>query len=127
MPVSFSVDQNEGYFTSHYTGTIHDPDLHLAWKQFLDGDQWVPGLNELADLSESDLSKVSTGAIKQLALYVKHTYESRGIKTRVAIYAPADLPFGLARVYDTWATDSPETIRVFRDREKAVEWLRVGA
>ncbi len=45
------------------------------------------------------------------------------LSERATDYDPVDTPFGLGRVHQAWSDSSPEFVRVFRDKEKAIEWL----
>src|SRR5262249_29539330 len=42
----------------------------------------------------------------------------------VAIYAKDDLPFGLARMWQTLAEQTGWESRIFRDKSEAVEWMK---
>ena len=80
--------------------------------------------SELADLSEADMSQVTTGGLAELSKFVAEDYLSLGIESvKTAVYSPDDMPFGLARVYEAWSDSSPELVMVFRDREEAIQWL----
>lgn len=59
MPITFSVNQDDGYLTAAYTGKITDDDLLDSWTDFFQGGNWVPGLNELVDLSQADLTGIT--------------------------------------------------------------------
>lgn len=124
MPLIFTVEEGSSYFVSRYIGEIVDGDLIPPWKEFLERPDWNPSLNELCDLSESDLSRVTPQGIQNFAMFSNHFYTSRGLEeVKVAVYAPKDLPFGLARMYESRSFESPEKLRIFRDLESAKKWL----
>lgn len=124
MSISFTINHEQGYFISKYVGKLTDNELIESWKNFLEGDDWVPGLNELADLSEMDATMVTMDGINRLMRYVGSIYEKHGLNTIiVGVYAPRDLPFGLARMYEFIANESPEEICVFRTMQEAESWV----
>jgi hypothetical protein len=124
LPITFTVKREYGYFISKYVGRVTDEDLIEPWKAFLEGDEWVPGLNELTDISEMDGQGLTIQGLERLSEYVSSFLsENYDASIKVAIYSPGDLPFGLARTYEAISDESPETVSVFRDREKAESWI----
>jgi hypothetical protein len=84
----------------------------------------VPGTNELVDLSEADLSSFTSREIDALADKIQQFYKDYNVKSvKVAIYAPETLKYGLSRIYDAFSYGSPEEIQIFKERQKAVQWL----
>ena len=63
-----------------------------------------------------------TGA--ELAAIADHSVGS-GLAGRVALVAPSDLSYGLARLHVAYRADS-ETFGLFRDRDAAVDWITNG-
>jgi hypothetical protein len=113
------------YYESKFEGTITDSIMLEDFRAFFASSDWVPEHNELADLSEADLSNVTPDGIKGLASFIKLTFQSKGISPKVAVFAPNDLPFGLARMYSVPAEDF-ETHMVFRDLNEAKLWLHTS-
>ena len=125
MPITFSRNDDEGYLEIKYKGQISDSELLSAYKSYFSSDDAIPVLNDLTDLSEADLSNLSTEAIQELADYIIRLYEKSGITSlKSAIYAPDPLQFGLSRIYHTISAETPQDMELFRDREKAIQWLR---
>ena len=88
------------------------------------GDQWTPSLNELVDLTDADLHEITPDGLGKLASMFQQIFTDAGVEScKTAVYSPEDLPFGLARMYENYAAESPETVHVFRDRDAAIEWL----
>jgi hypothetical protein len=128
MPITIEMNHEAGYFVSQYKETITDNDLLNDWKSIFDNGVWIPDTNELADLSEADLSSLTTEGIQALADYFKSMSRDRNVASmkKTAIYAPKALSFGLARMYSAFAFESSQNIEVFSDREKAIQWLKDG-
>ena len=128
MPITFSINLNDGYLTAAYTGKISDEEMMASWKSFFQGGEWIPGLNELADLSEADLTGITAGGLESLVSYAKTIYATHNIHSvKIAIYAPKPLHFGLARMYEAITYNQPQSVEVFRSLQEAVSWIKEGA
>lgn len=124
MPITFTIKPELGYYISKYVGRLTDDDLIGPWKEFFESGEWVPGLNELADISELDGKEVSFDGIMRLARYLTSTLKDNCKSViKVAVYSPHDLPFGLARMYEAMADESVQKVHVFRERGEAESWL----
>jgi len=124
MAIIFTVNLRRNYFVSKYEGRISYAEALDKWKNFLEGKEWVPGQNEFVDLSKAQLNEVTVEDLMNLASYIEDIYIKNSIeKIKVAVYAPNDLPFGIARMYSAYADESPELVHVFRDKEEAIRWL----
>ena len=122
MSINITVYPDEGYYISKYVGTITDMEMMDVFRRFFTSDEWVPGMSELADISEADLTEITSKGLSNLADMVEKIFSQHNISMRVAVYAPHDLGYGMARVYSTHA-ERFETHEVFRDLDEAKEWL----
>ena len=127
MPITIVMNHEAGYFVSHYKGAITDTDLLNDWESIFNNGDWIPDTNELADLSEADLSSLTSDGIRVLADYFNSMSPKKNNVTsmkKTAIYAPNTLNFGLARMYGVFAFESSQNIEIFYKREAAIQWLR---
>jgi len=124
MPIIFTVNPGDSYFVSQYKGAITNRSVLDDYKSFYASGEWIPGTNELVDLSEADLSSFTSSEIDALADNIKSFYiENNVTSVKVAIYAPETLKYGLSPMYDAFSYGSPEEIEIFKDRQKAIQWL----
>ena len=124
MPILFEVIQDKEYFIAKYIGTITGDDVLKEHEQFFSAGQWHPGLNALVDFSDADLSEAQNSVIKRVARYFENFLKANPTNSvKTAIYAPADFPFAIARIYEAMATQAPQTVQVFRDLSDAKTWL----
>ena len=125
MPITIVMNHEAGYFVSHYKGSITDAELLNDWESIIDSGAWIPDTNELADLSEADLSNITTDGIRALADYFISLSTENNVtpNKKTAIYAPNELNFGLARMYGIFAFGSSQNIEFFYKREEAIQWL----
>lgn len=124
MSISFEVHADEKYFVSKWEGTITDDEMLNSYRAFYEGPAWNRSLNELVVIGDISLEKVTNDGLTVLADYVaQHFFEHNIESSKTAVFCRKDLPFGLARVYEAYAYQSSEEIRVFRDLEDAKSWL----
>ncbi len=123
MTIHFAVNPSDTYFVSTLTGKVRDTDLVEAYRDFLDSGPWHAGLMELVDLEGADLSEVTADGLRKLTEVMTSSLDAENATVATAIYAPHDLPFGLARMYQAFADESPESVRVFRDLDEARTWI----
>jgi hypothetical protein len=77
MPITFSRNDEKGYLEIKYKGQISDSELLNAYKSFFSSGEAIPVLNDLTDLSEADLTNLSSGAIQELADYITRPTKSQ--------------------------------------------------
>ena len=124
MPLHFSPKSEQPYFVTRFVGEIDDGQLFEYYGHVYSRPELQPMKAELADLSEADMRRVTTSGLEELAKSIEKMFAKLGIESiKTAVYSPDDLPFGLGRVYQAWSDSSPELVKVFRDRSKAIEWL----
>ena len=124
MPITFELNNNAGYFISTWAGVITNTEMLAAYKDFFEGEDWSPRLNELADISQAYLFNVTSDGLLELAKYAQHVYRANDLAfVKTSAYCPQDLPFCIARLYDAWTIEAPESVKVFRDIHEAESWL----
>ncbi len=106
------------------TGEVTDEEFAERFTDFYRGGEWAPTMKEFVDLSAADLRRVTADGLARLAETLAVLFEEDGVTDyKTAVYSPADLPFGLARLYEAYTATSPESVQVFRDHDAALRWL----
>ena len=125
MPIKFTIVKERNYFIAKWEDKINDAEIIEAYREFFEGDEWVPGMNELADFSQSNLADVKSHTFEKLGQYIHKIYKENNMANmKCASYAPEDLAFGLLRLYELITDDdSPETTKVFKNIDEAEQWL----
>jgi hypothetical protein len=62
--------------------------------------------------------------LSDLADYALTLSRLQAVQRVVALQAKDDLPFGIARMWQVYIDQTGWEVEVFRQRKKAVEWLR---
>lgn len=124
MAITFTAYPDDNYFLASFSGPISDAEFLDSYRAFFQSPAWQPGMNELADLEHADFQHVTSQGLRELQDFTARFLEANhGEVSRTAIYAPGDLPFGMARVYAAMAEGSPEMLGIFRDLTEARLWL----
>ena len=77
----------------------------------------------LVGLGDVSVLDVSTDSVHEAVGRVREHVDSKLEEGKLAIIAPRDLLFGMARMYEILRDGSPVEVRVFRDRDEARSWL----
>ena len=123
--VTLELDPVSKITTATGRGRVMGSELLAALQGFYDN---APTLLALCDVSDADLSALSTD---ELVRIVQFTERRAAVRRggRTAIAAPGNLEYGMARMYEILADAyaHPVAIRAFRTREEALQWLREGS
>jgi hypothetical protein len=125
MPIIFHIKPDAKLIICVHAGIVADDEFLNSYKTMLESDMFTPGTNLLIDLRPTDSSPRSQEVLKQFAYFVKSKLGNAGIYPKVAVVAPQDLSFGLARMYEFFADSIPWDFVVFRSVDTALAWLRV--
>ena len=120
--IHITVDPAARLRTSTYEGVVTEREVIDTYEKLLADPNYDATLNDLADLRAVERLEVSTEVVYRVAgLY--EPLDQLGIRRRIAIVAPADHIFGLARMFESVRAGAPEQIAVFRDIDEARAWL----
>jgi len=125
MPLRSHIDHDRRVVFVYAEGLLTDTEM-LNYQRNVWSAPAVTGYDELIDMTTvTDVEPYSPDGIKQLATGAART-DSQTLSQRLAIVAPHDLAFGLARMYQAYREASPAATKqvvVFRDRAAALQWL----
>ncbi len=125
MPILHTINEQLGIVLSSWVGQISDSELLPSYQQLYENELWKPGFHEIVDLRDADMSSVSSEGLDRLASMVKRYTIGKCDEFKTAVVAPDDLHFGIARIYEVHSSESPEIVMVFRDLNRAFEWLGI--
>lgn len=125
MSITFRIFKDKCYFESTYAGIIDDNAILESYREFFEGNNWNPSLNELVDLSEGDISTLTSKGVIELQKYIEsHFIKNNVTSLKTAFYVPNDLSCGLANIYAAYAVKSPENTKHFENKTGAEKWLQ---
>jgi len=124
MPIIIEVNDKRKYLTARFIGSVADDDLIGAWKEVYDGDEWVPGMPELIDLSAFEESKITLQGFKRLSEYCCDVIRREGLDTIiVSVYIPDQRFRNLMLSYRIVNKQAPLYIKLFNHIEDAKTFL----
>ena len=123
MPIVYAIEPDRNRVTLTYTGTITDRELFESFDRLYRDPAHRIGMDELSDLRLVHNVTVTSVGLHALADQTARNLDHARQTWRVAVVAPQDVVFGLARMYGLFREESPELVRVFRDLESAERWL----
>lgn len=106
--------------TSRLWGPITEDEVEAHNKKLRNDPTFNPSYQQLVDLTGITEILVGTGMINSTAL---DQFFNPG--TRRAFVATSDATFGMARMFAMRAEGMGQTIEVFREPQKAKEWLGI--
>ena len=119
MPVSSTIDTDQGLVTTRVSGHATAAEVHAAQERLAVDPDFDPTYDHLFDLSDVADLEASADEIRELASVALFSETSRR-----AVVAPANLLYGLSRMYQAFRRLGPESLQVFRTPEEALQWLQ---
>ena len=126
MPIRYTLHNDLGLVVTHFTGRVSDGEFIDLYRAMFNDPAYVPGTNELADLRGVETLNLSALALRRVEELTEERYAGTDAGFRTAIVAPRDQAYGIGRMYEVFAEEGPENVRVCRDVEDALEWLEVA-
>jgi hypothetical protein len=125
MTIEFDARPENNLLILVHAGTTTDEEFQAFYRSLFESGSIDPSMNLLVDLREADSSPRSPEVLNQFAEFVEQTFSNSSTIPKVAVVAPKDLSFGLARMYQVFANSVPWNFVVFRAMDAALAWLRV--
>jgi hypothetical protein len=122
MPIAHHYDAELRTLFVEFSGEVSEAELVDVARKLASDPAIPPGHRELVDLTGIRNTDVSSATLRRVA-YIYAEADQRPEESRVAIVAPADLYYGLSRMYEAFREPSRLVIRVFRDLPEARTWL----
>jgi hypothetical protein len=124
MSIRVNVDESRELVEIVFAGRVNKSEfIELMDGYFHETSSALPlGLFDLSDVTIVD---VAAESIRDAARRAEQYVDSRLDRGKLAIVAPRDLLFGMARMYEILRSDSAVEVRVFRAREEAESWLGI--
>jgi len=121
MPIEVRIDKQLGVVLRRVTGKVTTEELIANFIETLQHPDYRPGMRSLSDLREVHPSTFSADA-RKIGDFVVSRSKQTG-SARAAIVVSQDASYGMVRVLQVFAQNSPMDIQVFRDMNEARTWL----
>jgi hypothetical protein len=125
LPTRYEYDPATRLVRIEISGEVRESELVDLAHKLASDETFAPGHGELVDLRGLLQTDVSAAVLRQVAAIFART-DRYAERTRVAVCAPADLAYGLSRMYEAFREPSGLQLRVFRTLGEAERWLADG-
>jgi hypothetical protein len=123
MPITSQIEPEQQLAVFWHVGDVPDEELLTFYGEFLDDPRAADCLNLLVHLEETRSTGRSSQALRALAGLLEERWTASDPHRRVAVVAPIDVSYGLARMYEALSDRVPWEFCVFRDVAAARVWL----
>lgn len=121
MAADYRIDRIRECVFSNASGFLTDEDLLGHQRRLMRDADFRSHLNQLWDLHDLDRIDISANAIRTLA-----RNNPFGNGSRRALVVDSPLSYGLARMFQVYADESPDEVEIFKDHGTAIDWLEAG-
>ena len=125
MPISCHYKPELKMVVFVHKGHVADEEFLSFYKAFFKDAKFENYCKYLVDLRQADSTHRKTEALFNLAAFLKKNYQDLSIEICIAVVAPQDLSFDLARTYEVISSTLPWQFQVFEKMILALDWLGV--
>lgn len=123
MPLRFEIDESRNLAITYAEGVVTDDDLRAHAEKITTVENRPS--RELVDFSGRTGTTVSLDAVRAMAAFLREG-DANKKGGELALVGDDDEIFGSLRVFEAHRDHGSLTIRVFRRRSEALEWLGVA-
>ena len=120
----FQLVRQSSHLVATFEGVVTDNDFIKCFSEIVSLGIAEPNTSLLVDLSGIERISVQSTTVRRAADLFKPL--SKNITRKVAIIAPREEMFGMARMYELMRAPSSSDLNVFRTAAEAKEWLGVS-
>lgn len=124
MGIKIIRDESQDLTIHDVTGLVTEGEMYDALENFYQGE---PTTLLLWDMSQTDVSHVNPDILRQ---FIRKSAELGAHRSgsRTAVFASENLQFAFARMTEAYAEfeSAPFSLRAFRSRQQALQWLKFG-
>ena len=125
MPIESQVIPEHDLAVFMHIGRVPDDEFLSFYRDFFEGAAFKPPMNILVDLRETSSSSRSVEALLSFSGLMESKLSDITESTKVAVVAPKDRWFGLARMYKILSSSINWNFVVFRAMDAALAWLGI--
>ena len=123
MPITYQLKSDERLVILVHAGIVTDDEFLSFYRALFEDNRFDMSFNMLVDLRQTESSVRSAAALNEFADFMRRQFISITVRPKVAVVAPEDVSFGLARMYEVFSGDVPWEFAVFRAADAALAWL----
>jgi hypothetical protein len=123
VPATYSIDQTAGVVRISCSGVFTTKEMIDCMVRLYRDPARAPGMPSLIDCRAVQTMEVTMAGVQAAATIQVTAVDPVQPPWAVAVIAPQDEVFWIARTYEVLRAGSPQTVRVFRQASEAEHWL----
>jgi hypothetical protein len=123
MPATYTIDQESGLVRIVCSGVFTNQEMIDCMERLYRDPARRPGMPSLIDCREVENMQVTPAGCQAAATIGATLLDPVQPPWAVAVIAPQDEVFWIARTFEVLRAGSPQTVRVFREPTDAQRWL----
>lgn len=123
MPITVHYKPEINLIICVHTGKVPDDEFLSSYISMYESESFSKGMDQLIDLRNTDSANRSKDVLDQFAVFVESKFKNSTKSPKVAVVAPNNLSFGIARMYEAYSVSIPWDFVVFRALDAAIAWL----
>ena len=123
MPATYTIDEAAGVVRIRCSGVFTNEELLDCLEHLYSDPGRRQGMPSLIDCREVESMQVTTAGVQAAATINATLVDPEQAPWSVAVIAPQDDVFWMARTFEVLRAGSPQTVRVFRQQADAEQWL----
>jgi hypothetical protein len=123
MPITCKIEQEAGVVFFAHVGAVSDDEFLSSYRAFYEDARSDKSMNLLVDLRRTESSARGTAALQEMADLIQRQLAGIDVRPKIAVIAPKNLSFGLARMFEAFSDTAPFDFGVFRELDAALAWL----
>ena len=123
MPITYHLKPDARLVILAHIGLVPDDEFLSFYKSLYEDSRLDKSFDILIDLRRTESSARSPSAIQESVDLMRRQFVNTSARPKVAVVAPGDVSFGLARMCEVFSDAAPWEFEVFRSAEDALIWL----
>ena len=123
MPITYRLRSDEKLVILIHQGIVTDEEFLSFYRTLYEDNRFDKSFDLLVDLRQTESASRSAEALSEFAEFIRNLFSNTNAGPKVAVVAPKDISFGLARMYEALSGDVPFEFAVFRTSDEALSWL----
>jgi hypothetical protein len=126
MPITYRLKHDARLVIFAHLGAVPDDEFLSFYKSFYEDTRFDKSFNVLIDLRRTESAARNPSALQESVNFMRRQFVNISAPPKVAVVAPGDLSFGLARMCEVFSDEAPWRFEVFRTADAALAWLGVA-
>ena len=121
MPCGYTIDLARSLVLSRGWGVVTDREILAHVRALIADPRFARNFHQLLDLRDVTNVQFTASTVREMV-----RLNPFGAGARRAVVVTNDIVFGMARMYQILADESPDELQIFRKMDDALQWLGIA-